>query len=335
MADFNAFRVTRNEKGFERRVEACSKADLPAGDVLIGVRFSSLNYKDGLSATGHPGVTRKFPHTPGVDAAGVVLASDVPDWQVGDQVLVIGFDLGMNTAGGFAGCIRVPAGWLVRCPEGLSLREAMVMGTAGFTAALCVHKLQSVGLGNEGEVLVTGATGGVGSVAVRLLAHLGYTVVALTGKADKADMLHQLGASEVVSREQLREGADKPLLAERWAGVVDTVGGDLLFNAVKGLRYGASASICGLVNSPELPATVLPFILRHVNLLGVDSVSLPINEKQHIWQKLASEWKFDYPKGWITSLGLEDLSDAIDRILAGTMTGRGLVCLSDEDRPAP
>lgn len=209
----------------------------------------------------------------------------------------------------------------------------MILGTAGLTAALCIDKLQQTGLG-EGEVLVTGATGGVGSIATHLLVRLGIPVVAVTGKADEADrLINHFGVQEVMSREQLRQGADKPLLAERWAGVIDTVGGDLLFNAIKGLRYGASATACGLVNSQDIPATVLPFILRHVNLLGVDSVSLPVAEKARIWNRLADEWKFDYPEEYLTQLRLTDIPAAIDRILAGAMIGHGLVCLSDDDRP--
>lgn len=333
MSDFNAFRIVKTDDGFERKITRLQSSELSEGEVLLGVHFSSLNYKDGLSATGHPGVTRNFPHTPGIDAAGTVLESSVDQWKVGDQAIVTGYDLGMETDGGFAGGIRVPAKWLIASQPSLGMRGSMVLGTAGLTAALCVDKLYSAGL-EQGEVLVTGATGGVGSIAVRLLSHLGFSVVAVSNKTEQAEMLGKLGASEVMTREALRKNADRPLLAERWAGVVDTVGGDLLFNAVKGLRYGASAAICGLVNSPEIPATVLPFILRHVNLLGVDSVMLPLNEKERIWQKLASEWKFDYPEEWVTELSLDQLSSTIDRILKGQMVGRGLLCLSPEDRPA-
>jgi acrylyl-CoA reductase (NADPH) len=234
MGTYRAMVVHREGDALVRRLETLNSDDLPAGEVLIEVHYSSLNYKDGLSATGNPGVTRAFPHTPGIDAAGVVLESAVPEFAVGDEVIVIGFDLGMGTAGGFGERIRVPAGWVVPRPEGLSLRASMALGTAGFTAAECVDKLERMGglSPAQGPVLVTGATGGVGSVAVMLLSQLGYEVVAVTGKADKAEWLKGLGASEVLSREALAEGAGKPLLAERYAGAVDTVGGELLFTAV-------------------------------------------------------------------------------------------------------
>jgi alcohol dehydrogenase len=326
---FRALRVERTESGFTRAVVERDEAELPEGELLIDVAFSSLNYKDALSATGNPGVTRNFPHTPGIDAAGTVLESASDAFTAGDEVIVIGFDLGMNTSGGFGQRIRVPAGWAVKRPAKLSLRESMILGTAGFTAAECVDKLERVGglRPEQGEVLVTGATGGVGSVAVLLLAKLGYRVVAVTGKAERADWLRGLGAAEILPREALREGGAKPLLAERYAGVVDTVGGEILFNAVKSLRYGGSAALCGLVDSPAIPATVLPFILRHVNLLGVDSVQLPLPEKQRIWDRLAGEWKLDDLETLVEPLTLDDLSGAIDRILEGRMVGRGLVDL--------
>ena len=274
---FRAFRVEKNESGFVRSVVEREVEDLPEGEVLIEVQYSSLNYKDALSATGNPGVTRVFPHTPGIDAAGSVLASTDNGFAEGDAVVVIGFDLGMGTSGGFAERIRVPANWVVKLPEGLTTRESMLIGTAGFTAAECVQKLEQAGMTpDSGSVLVTGATGGVGSVAVKLLATLGYEVAAVTGKPEQHDWLRSLGASEFLTREEAAEGAEKPLLAERWGGVVDTVGGDILFNGVKSLRYGCSLAACGLVAAPQFGASVLPFILRHVNLLGIDSVQLPL-----------------------------------------------------------
>ena len=327
MGTYRAMVVHREGDALVRRLETLNSETLPAGEVLIEVHYSSLNYKDGLSATGNPGVTRAFPHTPGIDASGVVLESAVPEFSAGDDVIVIGFDLGMGTAGGFGERIRVPADWVVQCPEGLSLRASMALGTAGFTAAECVDKLERMGglSPAQGSVLVTGATGGVGSVAVMLLSQLGYEVVAVTGKADKADWLKSLGASEVLSREALAEGAGKPLLAERYAAAVDTVGGELLFNAVKSLRYGGSLAACGLVASPTIPATVLPFILRHVNLLGIDSVQWPLAEKKRLWGRLAKEWLLPSLETLVEPLSLETLSDALDRILAGEMVGRGLL----------
>jgi alcohol dehydrogenase len=326
---FKALLVEKSADGkFARRVTERTVSALPAGDVLIDVRYSSLNYKDGLSATGNPGVTRNFPHTPGIDAAGTVVESSAASFKPGDEVIVIGFDLGMNTPGGFGQRIRVPADWIVKRPSGLTALDSMTLGTAGFTAALAIDKLESSGMRPaQGPVLVTGATGGVGSVAVMLLARLGYEVAAVTGKASQHEFLKSLGANEILSREALAEGASRPLLKERWGGVVDTVGGDLLFNAVKSLRYGCSLAACGLVASPQFAATVLPFILRHVNLLGVDSVQLPLAEKARIWGKLAQEWKLDRLGELKVDFSLATISAGIDRILAGEMVGRGVLDL--------
>ena len=333
MTAFRAFLVEKIENGgrpeFRRGIVERDAASLPEGELLIDVAYSSLNYKDGLSATGNPGVTRKFPHTPGIDAAGTVAESASPEFSRGDEVVVIGFDLGMNTSGGFGQKIRVPAAWAVPMPDGLDARSSMILGTAGFTAALCVHKLEAAGMTPEGgPVLVSGATGGVGSVAVKLLAHLGYEVHAVTGKAAQHGFLRGLGAAEILGREAALAGAERPLQRETWGGVVDTVGGQILVNGLKSLRYGMSLAACGLVASAEIPATVLPFILRHVNLLGIDSVQLPLPRKAEIWDKLASSWKLDGLEDLVAPLTLDTLSSAIDRILAGEMVGRGLVDLN-------
>ena len=322
---FNAFWIEKSDSGFTQSVIERDVEDLPEGEVLIDVAYSSLNYKDALSATGSPGVTRNYPHTPGIDASGIIAESSDSKLSVGDEVIVIGFDLGMNTPGGFGEKIRVPSDWVVKMPKGLDLHSSMVIGTAGFTAAECIQKLESAGLSKEsGPVLVTGATGGVGSVAVKLLAQLGHEVHAVTGKADKADFLKSLGAAEVVSREAALEGLDKPLLKETWGAVVDTVGGDMLFNAVKGLRYGGSLAACGLVGGANFSASVLPFILRHVNLLGVDSVQLPVSEKEVIWSRLASDWKMDL-SSLEEALTIDKLPEAINRIIKGEMVGRGVL----------
>ena len=327
---FRAFRVDKTEdRKYPRSIVERETADLPDGELLIDVAYSSLNYKDALSATGNPGVTRNFPHTPGIDAAGVVAESSADAFSPGDEVIAIGFDLGMNTAGGFGQKIRIPAGWAVPMPSGLDLRTSMILGTAGFTAALCVDKLEAAGMSPDGgPVLVTGSTGGVGSVAVKLLAKLGYEVHAVTGKAAQHGFLKGLGVSAIMSREDALAGAERPLGRETWGGVVDTVGGQILVNAVKSLRYGMSLAACGLVASPEIPATVLPFILRHVNLLGVDSVELPLDQKSAIWRKLGADWRLDGLDDLVEPLNLDTLSTAIDRILAGEMVGRGLVDLS-------
>ncbi|MNZ89829.1 putative quinone oxidoreductase YhfP [compost metagenome] len=328
MSRFKALWVTESRPGvFDQQVIERDLADLPAGEVLIRVRYSSLNYKDALSATGGRGVTRQYPHTPGIDAAGEVVESASAEFQPGDQVIVTGYDLGVNTAGGFAQYIRVPAAWVVRCPVGMGPREAMLLGTAGLTAGLCVDKLQHVGLdADAGSVLVTGACGGVGSVAVLLLTHLGYTVAASTGKLQQVEFLHRLGAQQIIDRAVLREGTEKPLLKMQWAGAVDSVGGDLLFNVVKSLQYGASVACCGLTAGADMAtASVLPFILRGVNLLGVDSVELPRAVKAAMWEKLAGPWKLETLEQLAREITLEELPEAISQILAGRMVGRMLV----------
>ena len=327
MSTFRALRVNKQEDGsYVRTTVERDTSELPAGDVLISVAYSSLNYKDALSATGAPGVTRNYPHTPGIDAAGTVAESTSAQFNEGDQVVVIGFDLGMDTDGGFGQFIRVPESWIVRLPEGLSLRESMILGTAGFTAALCVHKLEQVGMSPDaGPVLVTGATGGVGSVAVSLLSDLGYEVHAVTGKSDQDSYLKSLGATTLHVRSDYEEENRRPLGRETWGGVVDTTGGAILVNALKELKYGQSLAACGLVSSPSIAATVFPFILRHVNLLGIDSVELPLAQKAAIWEKLATGWRVGGLESMVKPLSLDTLSESIDQILIGKMIGRGLV----------
>lgn len=329
MGKFQALQAREGAAGgFEQVVVERDTAELPAGELLIRVKYSSLNYKDALSASGNRGVTRHFPHTPGIDAAGIVEASSVAEFAGGDEVIVTGYDLGMNTAGGFGQYIRIPAGWAIKRPQGLSLREAMVLGTAGLTAALCVDKLEQAGVtADAGPILVTGATGGVGSVAVALLAKLGYEVAAATGKAQQAEFLRGLGAQAIVLRSELQEGVDKPLLKEQWAGAVDTVGGDILFNVVKSLRHGGSVACCGLTAGVAFQGSVLPFILRGVNLLGVDSVELPLVVKASMWDKLSLQWKLDDLESLVSEVTLEQLPEAIGRILAGQQVGRVLVRL--------
>ena len=328
MSKFKALWVTE-EPEFKQQIVEREIAQLPAGEVLVRVHYSCLNYKDALSATGNHGVTKNYPHTPGIDAAGVVAESDSALFKAGDEVIVTGYDLGMDTAGGLAEYIRVPAAWLLHKPAGLSLKEAMMHGTAGLTAGLCINKLLKAGLKPEqGPVLVTGATGGVGVIAVALLSKLGFTVTAVTGKSEQTDWLKSLGASEVISREQLAAGAERLLLKPTWAGVVDTVGGPLLFNAVKALKYGASAACCGLAANTHFDATVFPFILRGVNLLGVDSVELPLADKQEVWEKLAGEWKLDNMADFTKELALDEVPAAIIQLLSGLHLGRMLVDLA-------
>lgn len=330
---FKALLITesRGEK-FTGEITERDLSELPEGEVLIRVKYSSLNYKDALSASGNKGVSRSFPHTPGVDAAGVVVSSENKSFGKGDEVIVTGYDLGMNTSGGFGQLIRVPADWVVKCPSGLSLRESMILGTAGFTAALCIDKLIRNGVKrSSGKILVTGATGGVGIVAVTLLSKLGFQVTASTGKADQHALLLSLGAKEIIDRATLSEETRRPLLSEEWAGAIDVVGGDTLFNVVKSLNYGGSVAACGLVQSPVFHASVLPFILRGVNLLGVDSVQLPLTTKAAVWEKLAGEWRLPNLEDISTDIGFNELETSLAMVLSGKATGRYVLNLDSVD----
>lgn len=316
------------DRQFVREIRERSLADLAEGDLLVRVRYSSLNYKDALSATGHPGVTRQFPHTPGIDAAGEVVSCGSGRFAPGEQVIVTGYDLGMETDGGWGQYIRIPSEWAVRLPTDLTLREAMVIGTAGFTAALSVLKLgQARVTPADGDVLVTGATGGVGSIAVAILARSGFRVVAATGKGADEAFLRGLGAAEIIPREQVAEGAERPLLKERWAGVVDVVGGETLAAAVKSTRYGGAVTCCGLVGSTELPLNVYPFILRGVRLIGIDSVSCPAATRLLVWERLAREWKPGHLADVVTEVTLAGVEEKIHAILHGEIRGRVVVKL--------
>jgi putative YhdH/YhfP family quinone oxidoreductase len=331
---FRALVVREEDGGFQRAVEECRLADLPPGEVLIRVHFSSLNYKDALSASGNRGVTKKYPHTPGIDAAGVVAASTVPQFSAGDEVLCMCYDLGMNTPGGFGEYIRVPAGWVLPKPEPLSLHETMQIGTAGFTAAQCVDKLLANGLQPEqGPVLVTGATGGVGSLACALLARLGFAVTAVTGKETAHDFLRQLGCTAILNRQQAIGRASAALLRERWAGVVDTVGGEILAGAIKAAQYNGLVVCCGNAASGELPLTVYPFILRGVSLTGIDSAECSLARREEIWNKLAGPWRAnlqDVLKQLSVRINLDQVSEAVDAMLAGQIRGRIVVDLTGE-----
>ena len=320
-------RETSNGK-YTRKVTDRSIKDLPEGEVLLRVYYSSLNYKDGLSCIGNRGVTRKYPHTPGIDASGVVAESSDIRFSHGDQVLVTGYDLGMNTSGGFGQYIRVPADWVVPLPEGLSLKEAMIYGTAGYTAALSVHALQKHGITpDQGEIIVTGSTGGVGSISVLLLSNLGYDVLASTGKSSETDFLKGLGAKKIIDRGEVNDDSKKPLLKQRWAGGVDTVGDSTLATLVKSTKQRGAVAATGLVASANLPITVFPFILRGVSLLGIDSGETPMNLRCQIWNKLASDWKFPQLKKLSVDCDLDDLGPEIDKILTGRQRGRVVVNL--------
>lgn len=331
---FKALQAYEGPNGFAQRIVEQTMDDLPAGDVLIRVSHSSINYKDALSAFGNKGVTRNYPHTPGIDAVGVVESSNDPAIRMGSQVLVMGYDLGMNTAGGYGQYIRVPAAWVIRKPDSLSAEDAMVFGTAGFTAAMSVDTLLQVGIApDQGPVLVTGATGGVGSVAVWLLGNLGFEVIAATGKADQHEWLKTIGAKTCVSRESLLENANRPMNKPLWAAAVDTVGGEVLGNILKSIRYGGSVACCGMVAGANFSTSVFPFILRGVNLLGVDSVELPLDVKQDIWNMLGKQWLFDdfarFKQQAARTIGMAELADTLDAVHKGQHQGRIVVKIAD------
>ena len=273
-------------------------------------------------------MTRQFPHTPGIDAAGEVVACENNSFAPREKIIVTGYDLGMETDGGFGQYIRIPSAWGRRLPEGLTLRESMALGTAGFTAALSILKLERAGVRPDaGEILVTGATGGVGSIAVAILSQAGYRVVAATGKSSEETFLRHLGAAAVIPREQLTAGSDRPLLKELWAGVVDVVGGETLAAAIKSTRYGGAVTCCGLVGSTELAMNVYPFILRGVSLIGIDSVNCPDDTRRQVWEKLAGDWKPVRLEDMVTEVSLQGLEEKIPAILAGQVRGRVVVKL--------
>lgn len=311
-----------------RRLAARRVDDLPDGEVLVRVLYSSLNYKDALSASGNKGVTRRYPHTPGIDAAGLVVESASPGFQPGDAVISLTGDLGANWPGGFGQMIRVPAGWLLPLPRGLTLKQAMIYGTAGFTAALCVARLVQAGVHPEqGEVLVTGATGGVGSIAVGILAKEGFQVAAATGKTESGDMLRALGASSVLARGDIDDRSGRPMLHARWAGVVDTLGGNYLATAIRSSLPGGCVAACGNAASSDLPLSVFPFILRGVSLLGIDATRTPSPERQRLWALLAGPWKLERLDTLAREVPLDALDAEIERMLQGRQAGRVVINL--------
>lgn len=299
------------------------ESQLPQGDVTICVEYSSLNFKDALACQGHKGVIKRLPHVPGIDAAGVVTQSSCDDFSVGQKVLVTGYDLGQGHWGGWAEKIRVPGQWVVPIPPGLTTRDVMCIGTAGFTAAQSVLALQqNECLPGNGDVLVTGATGGVGMIAVSLLAQLGYTVVAVTGKASESERLLAAGAARVVSRDEITDDSDRAMLSARWAGAVDTVGGGMLNSILRSTKYGGCVTACGLVAGSELDMTVFPFLLRGISLCGIASADCPRPRRLEIWDKLAGPWKLKNLEALSTEIPLTETPRYVDRILSGQNVGR-------------
>ena len=324
----STFKALEVSEKFSLSIVEKDLADLPEGDLLIKVDFSSLNYKDAMSASGMPGVTRNYPHTPGIDAAGKVAESRVPDFKEGDEVIVTGYDLGMNTSGGFGEYIRVPSNWAVHLPKGLTAKQSMSLGTAGLTAGLSIHALDSFREYTDlkdTKSVVSGATGGVGSISVMLLSKLGSEVTAVTGKNDQSDFLHTIGASNILSREELAKTARKPIGKSLWDVGVDVASGEILSLLLTSLSPGGAVACSGLVGGPSFESSIFPFILRGNALIGIDSVEIPLKDKDHIWEHFAHDWVLEGLDKITKEVSLDNLEVEIKRILSGNQVGRVLV----------
>jgi len=330
-ATYQALTVDWQGGSLRSDIREYSMADLPNGEVTIRVSYSGINYKDGLSTIPEAGIVSQYPHIPGIDLAGVVVDSSDPAFNEGDEVLITGYGLGASHPGGFSQYARVPAAWVVPMPAGLTAKTAMAIGTAGFTAALSVDRMEANGLKpGQGPVLVSGATGGVGSWAVYMLAKSGYEVTASTRKSAEIEYLKALGASDIISPSELEALEAKPINRERWAGAVDPVGGPFLTHILGSVRYGGSVTLSGFTGGAELASTVYPFILRGVNLLGIDSVLCPMEVRRKIWNRIAAEWKPNEAllDSIVHEISLSDLPDAIAKVLQGRMRGRSIVAMS-------
>lgn len=324
------FRALVLTQGADRKVsgavETLPEDRLPAGDVTVAIDYSTLNYKDGLVLTSGGGLVKTWPHVGGIDFAGTVETSDNPSFKPGDKVVLNGYRVGELHWGGYATKARVKGDWLVKLPASISPRHAMAIGTAGYTSMLCVAALEKHGIKPaSGEILVTGAAGGVGSVAVAILAKLGYTVVAATGRAQEGDYLKALGATTIMDRKELTEAPDRPLLGERFAGVVDTVSGVMFARALAQVKYGGAAAVCGLAAGPAFPGSILPFILRGVSVYGIDSVMLPKAPREEAWRRLGSDLPLDKLDSTVSEAGLGDLMALAPKILKGEIRGRVVV----------
>lgn len=315
-----------NEK-YQRRITELDTNNLPDNEVLINVKYSSLNYKDALSCIGNKGVSKNYPHTPGIDASGIVVESNNPKFKKGDEVIVTSYDLGMNTAGGFGQYIKVPSEWVIPLPANMTLKESMILGTAGLTAGMSIKRITDKISKDSLPVAISGATGGVGSMCVGILGKLGYKVAAITGKESESDYLKQLGATEIIMRSELEEKSDRPLLKSRFSAAIDTVGGPILENLFKSIGMNGVIAICGLVASPEINITVFPFILRGLSVYGIDSQDYPMSDRMEVWNNLASEWKPDSLMEMYDEVGLDGLSEKVDLILKGNLKRRVLVNL--------
>ena len=327
--EYKALVINEVNAAFEQTIQTLHIDNLPKGDVLVKVHYSSINYKDALSATGNKGITKKYPHTPGIDAAGEVVSSLDDKFKVGDKVIVTGYDLGMNTSGGFGQYIHVPSEWVVQLPEGLSLKESMIIGTAGFTAGISVLRLSALVKPSDGKILVSGATGGVGSVALSLLSKLGYQTVAISGKETEYPFLRKLGAIEILPRADFQEVDKRPMLSAQYAGAIDTVGGAILENILKTLQPLGAVTTCGSVSATQLNMTVFPFILRGISLIGISAQNYPGALREPLWIKLATDWKPDNLLELYSEIRLEDIPETIALILQGKLKGRTIVNMLD------
>lgn len=324
---FKALMVREDNGIFNVKIEQISMAEIPKNEVLIKVAYSSVNYKDALSASGNKGVTRKFPHIPGIDAAGQVVSSTSDVIAEGDNVIVTGYDLGMNTWGGFGEYVSVPINWVVKLPKNISLFEAMCLGTAGLTAGFSVYNLIYSGIGKEqGKIVVSGATGGVGSISIAILSKLGYEVVAISGKKEDHFIMQILGASSIISRKEFVDIYDQKAMSKaEYSGAIDTVGGSILSGIIKSLKYNGTVTTCGNVASAELSTSIFPFILRGIKLIGIDSVEQPIEFKSKVWNLLAQNWKPTHLKEIVKEITIEQLPDVFTSILDGNAKGRFVV----------
>jgi len=327
--EYKALVINEVNAAFEQTIQTLHIDNLPKGDVLVKVHYSSINYKDALSATGNKGITKKYPHTPGIDAAGEVVSSLDDKFKVGDKVIVTGYDLGMNTSGGFGQYIRVPSEWVVQLPEGLSLKESMIIGTAGFTAGISVLRLSALVKPSDGKILVSGATGGVGSVALSLLSKLGYQTVAISGKETEYPFLRKLGAIEILPRADFQEVDKRPMLSAQYAGAIDTVGGPILENILKTLQPLGAVTTCGSVSATQLNMTVFPFILRGISLIGISAQNYPGALREPLWIKLATDWKPNNLLELYSEIRLEDIPETVALILQGKLKGRTIVNMLD------
>lgn len=326
---FKALVTKETEEGnFNTTLNERAISSLPEGEVLIRVKFSGLNYKDALSASGHKGITRKFPHTPGIDAAGIVAESADSAFNAGDEVIVTGYDLGMNTSGGFAEFIRVPSRWIVKKPAGITLKESMIIGTSGFTAASAIYEFIHHGVTPEsGKILVTGASGAVGSMAVAMLSFMGYQVVASSGKAEAVEFLQSLGATEIVGREAVDGPPEKHLLPSRWVAALDSVGGNTLSTAIRSTAERGIVANCGMITSDKLNVSVFPFILRAVRLVGIASAETPMQRRLEIWDLIAKKLKFPLLNEISRSICLSEVPEELNLMLKGEQMGKVIVSL--------